>query len=51
MTNGGLDTTGHIESVCMVAVEAGVLILLLPGVAVGVIIDHHCVADSVDVWC
>ena len=45
----GLDTTRHVESVCMVPLGAGVLRLLVPGVAVGVIIDRRCVADGVEV--
>jgi len=49
MPDAGLDTTRHVESVCMVPVGAGVLRLLEPGVAVGVIIDCRCVADEVEV--
>jgi len=48
MPDAGLDTTRHIESVCMVPLGAGVLRLLVPGVAVGVIIDSRCVADGVE---
>jgi hypothetical protein len=33
----------------MVLLRAGVLRLLVPGVAVGVIIDRGCVADGVEV--
>jgi len=35
----------------MVPQGAGVLRLPVPGVAVGVIIDSHCVADGVVVTC
>jgi len=49
MPDAGLDTTRHVESVCMVPLGAGVLRLLEPGVAVGVIIDCRCVADGVEV--
>jgi len=49
MPDAGLDTTRRVESVCMVPLRAGVLRLLAPGVAVGVIIDRRCVADGVDV--
>jgi len=45
MPDAGLDTTRRVESVCMVPLGAGVLPLLVPGVAVGVIIDSRCVAD------
>jgi hypothetical protein len=33
----------------MIPLGAGVFQLLVPGVVVGVIIDHHCVADVVEV--
>jgi len=49
MPDARLDTTQHVESVCEVPPGAGVLQLLVPGVAVGVIIDRRCVADGVDV--
>jgi hypothetical protein len=49
MPDAGLDTTRRVESVCMVPLEAGVLRLLIPGVAVGVFIDSRCVADRVEV--
>jgi len=49
MPDAGLDTTRHIESVCMVALGAGVLRLLVPGMVVGVISAHRCVADGVDI--
>jgi hypothetical protein len=49
MPDAGLDTTRRVESVCMVPLGAGVLRLLVPGMAVRVIIDHRCVADGVEV--
>jgi hypothetical protein len=49
MPDAGLDTPRRVESVCMVLLGAGVLRLLVPGVAVGVIIDSRCVADGVEV--
>jgi len=49
MPDAGLDTTRRLESVCMVPLGAGVLRLLVPGVAVGVIIAGRCVADGVEV--
>jgi len=49
VTDAGLDTTRHVESVCIVPLGAGVLQQLVPGEAVGVIIDHRCVADGVEV--
>ena len=49
MPDAGLDTMRRVESVCMVPLGAGVLRLLVPGVAVGVIIDRRCVADGVEV--
>jgi hypothetical protein len=45
MLNGGLDTTRPIE----VPPGAGVLRLLVTGVAVGVFIDSRCVPDGVEV--
>jgi len=48
MPHAGLDTTRCIESVCMVPLGAGVLRLLIPGVAVGVIINRRCVVDGVE---
>jgi hypothetical protein len=47
--DAGLDTTRHVESVCMVPLGAGLLRLVVPGVAVAVIIDSRCVADGVEV--
>jgi len=47
MPDEGLDTTRRVESLCEVPLGAGGLRLLVPGVAVGVIIDRHCVADRV----
>jgi len=49
MPDAGLDTTRRVKSVCMVPLGAGVLRLLVPGVAVGVIINSRCVADGVEV--
>ena len=49
MPDAGLDTTRHFESVCVILLGAGVLRLLVPGLAVGVIIDRRCVADGVEV--
>jgi len=49
MPDVGLDTTRHVESVCVIPLGAGVLRLLVPGVPVGVIIDRRCVADGVEV--
>jgi len=45
MPNAGLDTTRRVE----VPPGAGVLRLLVSGVAVGVFIDRRCVADRVEV--
>jgi hypothetical protein len=44
-----LDTMRRVESACEVPPGAGLLQLLIPGMAVGVIIDRHCVADGVTV--
>ena len=49
MPDARLDTTECIESVCEVPPGAGVLRLLVPGMAVVVIIDRLCVADGVTV--
>jgi len=49
MPDAGRDTTQHIESVCEVPPGGGVLPLLVPSVAVGVLIDCHRVADGVKV--
>jgi len=46
MPNAGLDTTRRLESVCKVPPGAGVLRLLVTGVAVGVFIDHRCLVDG-----
>jgi len=48
MPDAGLDTTQRVESVCKVPPRAGVLRLLVPGVVVGVFIDHRSVADRVE---
>jgi hypothetical protein len=45
----GPDTMCRVESVCMIWLGGGVLQLLVPGVAVGVTIDHRCVVDGVEV--
>ena len=47
MPDAGLDTTRSVDSVCEVPLCAGLLGLLVPGVAVGVIIDRRCVVDGV----
>jgi len=47
MPDAGLDTTRHGDSVCEFPLGAGVLRLLVPSVADGVIIDRRCVADGV----
>jgi hypothetical protein len=49
MPDAGLDTMQSVESVCVIPLGAGVLRLVVPGVAVGVIIDCRCVADGVEV--
>jgi hypothetical protein len=51
MPDARLDTTRCVESVCGVHLGAGVLNLLEPSMAVGVIIDRRCVADGVTVMC
>jgi len=48
MSDAELDTKRRVESVCMVPLGAGVLRLLVPGVAVGVCIDRRCVVDGVE---
>jgi hypothetical protein len=47
MPDAGLDTKQLVESVCEVPPSAGVLQLLIPGMAVGVLIDDRSVADRV----
>jgi hypothetical protein len=49
MPDAGMDTTRHVESVCMVLLAASLLRLLVPGLAVEVIINRRCVADGVEV--
>ena len=49
MSDAGRDTTRCVESVCVIPLGAGVLRLLVPGVAVLVIIDRCCVPDGVEV--
>ena len=41
MPDARLDATRRVESACEGPPGAGVLRLLIPGIAVGVIIDHH----------
>jgi len=47
MADAGLDTMRCIGSVYEVPLSAGVLRLVVPGMAVGVFIDRRCVADGV----
>jgi hypothetical protein len=49
MPDAGRDTTRRVESVCVIPLGAGVLRLLVPAMAVGVIIARRCVADGVEV--
>jgi len=49
MVDAGLDTTRCIGSVYEVPLSAGVLRLIVPGMAVGVFIHRCCVADAVAV--
>ena len=49
MPDAGLDTTRRVESVSAIPLGACVLLLLVPGVEVGAIIDCRCVADGVEV--
>jgi hypothetical protein len=49
MPDAGLDTMRRMESVCKISLGAGVLGLLVPGLAVGVFIDHRSAADGVEV--
>jgi hypothetical protein len=49
MPDAELDITRRVESVCIVPLGAGVLQLLVAGMAVAVIIDLRCVADGVEV--
>jgi len=51
MPDARLVTTRCIQSLCKVLPGAGVLRLLAPSMAVGVIIDRRCVADGVTVTC
>jgi len=48
VTDARLDATQDGLSVCIVPLGAGVFRLLVPGVAVGVIIDYRCVVDRVE---
>ena len=49
MRNAGFDTTLFVESVCVIPLGAGVLRLIVSGVAVGVIIHRSCVVDGAEV--
>jgi len=49
MPDAELDTMRRVESVCMVLLGAGVLRLLVPSVAFGVITEHRSVAVGVEV--
>jgi len=49
MPDVGLDTTRRVESVCKVPPGVDVLRLVVPGMAVGVLIDCRSVADGVEV--
>jgi len=49
--DAGLDMMLRVESLCVIPLGALVLRLLVPGVAVGVIIERRCVADRVEVTC
>ena len=49
MPDAELDTTRHVESVCVILLVAGVLGLVVPSVEVGVIIDRRCVVDGMEV--
>jgi len=51
MSDARLDTTRRVDSVREVPPGAGVVRLLIPRMAVGVIIDRRCVADGVTVTC
>ena len=44
-----LDTTRSVDSVCVIWLGADVLLLFVPGVAVGVIIHRRCLAPRVEV--
>jgi len=49
MWDAGLDTMRHVISVCEVPPGAGVLRLLVPGMVVGVFIEHLCLVKRVEV--
>jgi len=51
MPDVGLDTTRRVGSVGEVPPGAGVLRLLVPGVAVGVLIDRRCVMGGLGATC
>jgi hypothetical protein len=48
MPDVGLDTTRHVESVCVIPLGAGMLRLLVPGMAVGVIIERRCLVNGME---
>jgi len=48
MPDAELDTTRRVGSLWEVPPGAGVLKLVVPGMAVGVFIDRRCVADGVE---
>jgi hypothetical protein len=48
MADAALDTTRCVELLCEVQMGTGVVPLVVPGVAVGVIIDRRCVLDVVE---
>jgi hypothetical protein len=49
MPDAGLDPRPHVQSVCNVPPGAGVLRLLITGLAFGVFINRGIVADGVEV--
>jgi hypothetical protein len=49
MPDAGLDPMRRVESVCNILLGSSVLQQILPGMGVGVHIDHRCVADGVEV--
>jgi len=51
MLYAGLDTPRRIESVCKIPPGVGVLRLLVPGVAIGVLIDCRSITHWVEVTC
>jgi len=51
MQDVGKDTMPRVQSVCEVPPGPGVLLLLLEGVAAGVVIDCYCVSNGIEVNC